>query len=129
MTSRLQERPPSAPAVVTCERLGRRTCVLAVEGRFDAEAAPAFRELVREAVAGGGQDFVLDLSAVLGADTSGACALVDARRHLMPEDAEVVVAAADEHLLHLLDVVALTVVWPVEPTREAALAHLLSAAL
>jgi hypothetical protein len=113
----------TAPAAE--ERLGERTCVLSWHGSLGTEGADALHLAIDRAVDAGFSDLVVDLTGAHDVTPYLAVVLLNAQRLTVPDHGFVCIAA-DAVTQRLLEFTALSTVWPVERTREAALAHLLS---
>jgi hypothetical protein len=107
------------------ERLGERTGVVSWRGSLGTEGADALHIAIDRAVEEGLCDLVVDLTEAFDITPYLAVVLLNAQRLTVPEDGFVCIAA-DEVTKRLLQFTALSTVWPVEPTRASALAHVLS---
>jgi hypothetical protein len=117
--------PAGVAAPVVEERLGERTGVLSWHGSLGTEGADALHLAIDRAVEVGCCDLVIDLTEAHDVTPYLAVVLLNAQRLTVPEDGFVCIAA-DAVTKRLLQFTALSTVWPVEPTRAAALSHLLS---
>jgi hypothetical protein len=106
------------------ERLGERTAVLSWHGSLGTEGADAVHMAIDHAVEHGFCDLVIDLTQAHDVTPYLAVVLLNAQRLTVPDHGFVCIAA-DEVTKRLLQFTALSTVWPVERTREAALAHVL----
>jgi hypothetical protein len=106
------------------ERLGERTVVLSWRGSLGTEGADALHMAIDQAVEEGFCDLVIDLTRAYDITPYLAVVLLNAQRLTVPDHGFVCIAA-DDVTKRLLQFTALSTVWPVEPTRAAALTHLL----
>ena len=117
--------PAGVAARAAEERLGERTTVLAWRGSLGTEGADTLHTAIDRAVEDGFCDLVIDLTEAYDVTPYLAVVLLNAQRLTVPEHGFVCIAA-DDVTKRLLQFTALSTVWPVERTRNAALTHLLS---
>jgi anti-anti-sigma factor len=77
---------------------------LTARGELDLAVAPAFREALCAVVRSGCRRVFVDLSAVTFMDSSGAKALVGARRHAERDQIELILVGPSRPVCRLLDV-------------------------
>ncbi len=102
---------------------GIATCIAHIRGELDVDSVPGVRERLLDAVHGGVQDVVLDLSGVHYADSSLFSLLVSLDRAVGPVGGRVVVAGANDNVNRVLELSGLVAVAPsissVRDVREA----------
>jgi anti-sigma B factor antagonist len=113
-------RPPSVYAI---EAAGtpEGVVLLALEGEFDLAAAPAIREQLTAARAGGARGVVLDMTEVSFLDSSALRELLSAEAALRADGAPLVLAALRPSVSRLLELTRTTGLLTVAPTVAAAL--------
>jgi len=116
--------PAGVAARAVEERFGECTSVLSWRGSLGTEGADALHIAIDRAVEDGFCDLVIDLTQAFDVTPYLAVVLLNAQRLTVPEHGFVCIAA-DDVTKRLLQFTALSTVWPVEPTRGAALAHVL----
>ena len=77
--------------------------VVAVRGQLDVATAPRFRQVLVEAQYGGGTDVVVDLAGVEFLDSMGLGVLVGAIKRARSHDTQLVLAAANDRVGHVLE--------------------------
>ena len=93
---------------IELQQAPEQVAVLAPSGRLDAASAPAFRECVRELVASGARDLVVDLGDVPAVDSGGLAALIGGLKEARHAGGSLRLARPNEQVLTLLDVTSLT---------------------
>jgi anti-anti-sigma factor len=95
--------------------------VLGMDGEFDLAAAPAIREQLAAARAGGPRGVVLDMTEVTFLDSSALRELLRAEAALSADGAPLVLAALRPSVARLLELTQTTGLLTVAPTVEEAL--------
>jgi anti-sigma B factor antagonist len=113
-------KPPSVYAIAPRDG-GDGILVLALEGEFDLAAAPAMREHLDRACAGGARVVVLDLAEVTFLDSSALRELLRADAALRARGAHLLLAAVPAGVARLLELTRTTGMLTAAPTLEAAL--------
>jgi len=113
-------KPPSVHAV-TNRGTADGILVLGLEGEFDLAAAPALREELDAACAGGGRGVVLDMSEVTFVDSSALRELLRGDHALQARGARLVLAAVNPSVARLLELTRTTGLLAAAPTLESAL--------
>ena len=108
---------------ITTDPLTADSALLHLEGRFDAETAGSFKQIVRDLAAGGFKYLTVDLSRVPFVDSSGLSALVAAMKMLQP-DGRLHLAAVGPQARTALRLTLLDRVLPTFETVAEAVAHL-----
>ncbi|WP_448062173.1 STAS domain-containing protein [Cellulomonas hominis] len=106
---------------VTSRDVGDRT-VVEVAGEIDVYTAPVLREELSVLVEDGRVDLVVDLTAVRFMDSTGLGVLVGALKKVRSASGHLQLVIESERLLNVFRITALTQVFTIRDTVEAALA-------
>lgn len=87
-------------------------CVMSLAGEVDVYTAPDFKRQLAEAIDGGCEHVVVDLSAVEFMDSSGLGALVSGLSRIKERDGTIRIAAARETILKVFKITGLDRVFP-----------------
>lgn len=108
---------------IELQQAPERAVVLAPNGRLDAASAPAFRECVRQLVASGARDLVVDLGAVPAVDSGGLAALIGGLREARHAGGSLRLARPNQQVLTLLELTSLNHVFRPYASVEEVLAR------
>jgi len=111
---------------ITTDPLTADSALLHLEGRFDAETAGSFKQVVKDLAAGGVKYLAVDLSRVSFVDSSGLSALVAGMKTLQPSAGRLHLAAVGPQARTALRLTLLDRVLPTFETIAEAVAHLTS---
>jgi anti-sigma B factor antagonist len=98
-----------------------RTTVVAVEGEIHVSTAPALRQLLSAATAGGPTALVLDLSAAEFIDSTDLSVLLNVLRDGHRAGGRLALACANPNVLRLFQITHLDETFDIHPDRAAAL--------
>ena len=104
------------------EHLDRRAVVLTAHGELDMATAPALRERMRSAIAGGTRGIVLDLRPTGFLDSVAVAAMLQARRQLGDQGRLALIVERESYTRLVLEIAGLPQCLDVVETRAAALA-------
>jgi anti-anti-sigma factor len=113
-------RPPSVYAIEARDPVAGIT-VLALSGELDLAAAPAIRDELAHARAGGARGIVLDMAEVTFLDSSALRELLRADAAMRTDGVALVLATVRPPVARLLELTRTTGMLTVAPTLEAAL--------
>jgi len=105
---------------VTSRPSGERT-VVHVTGEIDVYTAPVLREELAKLVDGGHHDLVVDLTGVPFMDSTGLGVLVGALKKVKTHGGDLALVIDQEKVLKVFRITALTQVFPIFETVDAAL--------
>jgi anti-sigma B factor antagonist len=104
--------------------LDHNRTVLTVVGELDVASARDFKEILFEVIATRPDAVIVDMARTTFVDSSGLAALLAGVKRLRPREGCLVLATANPSIAHSLQIIGLSDVLPIYPTREAALAGL-----
>jgi anti-sigma B factor antagonist len=104
--------------------LDHNRTVLSVVGELDVASAREFKEILLDVIATGPDAVIVDLASTTFIDSSGLAVLLTGVKRLRPREGCLVLATANPAIAHSLQIIGLSDVLPIYPTREAALAAL-----
>lgn len=113
------------PRQATLEHLGETACVVGAGPWFSAVTSAAFADAAREALAGGANEFLFDLTDVRAVDVAGTAALASLTEALEELGCEIAIASTHPGLLAWLGSSPLEFEIPVYPTVADGLGDLL----
>lgn len=103
------------------EVVGTRT-VVRVAGEIDVASADRLRERLARAVAEGGTDLVVDLTAVTFMDSTGLGLLVGTLKRVRTAGGRMALVIDSDQLMKIFTITGLHQVFAIHPTLDAALA-------
>ena len=106
------------------ELLDHNRTVLTVVGELDVASARDFKETLFEVIATAPDAVIVDMARTTFVDSSGLAALLTGVKRLRPREGCLVLATANPSIAHSLQIIGLSDVLPIYPTREAAIAAL-----
>lgn len=113
--------PHAQPAfAISDAEIDSRTQLITVSGEVDLYAGPEFRERVRAVIDSGKRRLVIDLLGVRFMDSTGLGVLFNALKRLRSRDGELAIVCNDAEIQALFEMVGLERVFPIYPTRDAA---------
>ena len=112
---------------VTVEYEGK-VAVVAVEGDVDASSAPELKAELETLLAGGQQDFAIDLAGVRFMDSAGIATLVQLFKRVRTSEGDVRLAALQPPVAKIFRLVRLDRIMKVYPARGDAVASFARAA-
>ena len=107
---------------VALERADNGVAVVALAGEVDLYTAPRFREVLFQAIEGGGAVVVVDLTGVSFVDSTALGVLVSGGRRLEQAAGRLAIGCPDKRIRRILEITGLDTVLDVYPSRGAALA-------
>lgn len=93
-----------ADFALTPLRVGAKTYVLEVGGELDLYTAPRLSSQVRELIALGATNLVVDMTETTFVDSTALHVLLDARKRLRTEEGELVVVCPSPHVRRIFEV-------------------------
>jgi anti-sigma B factor antagonist len=106
------------------ERVPNGAVVLAVVGDVDLHSADAFGEGLEETLSAGAASLVVDLSGTTFLDSQGLGVLVRSARRLDPAEGRFRLVVPGPQIRRVLEVSSLDRIFPLDSSREEALARL-----
>jgi anti-sigma B factor antagonist len=100
---------------------GGQVAIVTVFGQADLHTAPELRSAISEAIEGGAQALVIDLSEATFIDSMTLGVLLGALKQLRPGGGSVGVVCSDAHIRRIFEITLLDRVFALHETREAAL--------
>ena len=107
---------------LTAETVEDGTFVLAVDGEIDLYTAPALERELLPGVENGATGVLIDLTDCRFFDSTALGVLLRASRRLNGAPRGIALVAADPHVRKVFEVTGLDRIFPIHPTRAAALA-------
>jgi len=100
---------------------GGHVAVVTVFGQADLHTAPELRSAISEAIDGGSESLVIDLSEVTFIDSMTLGVLLSALKQLRPSGGSVSIVCSDPHIRRIFEITLLDRVFALYETREEAL--------
>jgi anti-anti-sigma factor len=107
------------------EQLAEGICAIKIRGVLDRTRSPVFREVIDELIQEGNPIIVVDLEECTFIDSSGVADLVTMARRLLNLDGALVACEARDQAERLFEILGLSTLIPVFPSRLEALEALL----
>jgi anti-sigma B factor antagonist len=104
------------------EEIDAQTHVIALGGEVDLYTAPEFKERMVELIEAGKRRIVVDLSDATFIDSTTLGVLVGGVKRLRPVGGSLALVCTDENITKIFEITGLDRVFPIHPTRDAALA-------
>lgn len=104
------------------------TAVLVVHGEADLHSAPELRERLRMAIDGGATSLVLDLSETTFVDSTSLGVLLGGMKRLREHDGTIRLVVPRPEVRRVFEITLLDRIFPLDETREQALAAFLDGA-
>src|SRR3954452_3275254 len=105
------------------EQLDPTTRVISVTGEIHVTTAPEFSQRLNDAIAAGTTNVVIDMSGVEFIDSTGLSVLLNGLRRVTRNEGNLSLVVANPTVLRLFEITRLDSTFDIQPTREAALAH------
>jgi len=106
------------------DALAQNRTVLTVTGELDVASARGFKEVLLDVVDGGTDGVVVDLADTTFIDSSGLAVLLTAVKRLRPRTGRLVLVTTNPSIGHSLEIIGLSDVLPIYPSRDAAVSAL-----
>ena len=100
---------------------GGRVAVVTVFGQADLHTAPELRSALTEAIDGGAEALVIDLSEATFIDSMTLGVLLGALKRLRPTGGSLSIVCSDAHIRRIFEITLLDRVFSMHETRDAAL--------
>lgn len=110
------------------ERPRPGTAVLVVHGEADLHSAPELRERLRMAIDGGATSLVLDLTETTFVDSTSLGVLLGGMKRLREHDGTIRLVVPRPEVRRVFEITLLDRIFPLDETREQALAAILDGA-
>ena len=118
----------SAQLELSEEQLDDDTRVITVSGEIHVTTAPEFSSRLNDAIAAGTRALVLDLSRVEFIDSTGLSVLLNGLRRVTRADGRMALVVSNPTVLRLFEITKLDSTFDIQPTREAAIERVQTAA-
>ncbi len=109
---------------VKTERLSEEAYVISLAGEVDLYTAPDFKQHLLDAIAQGGKEVVVDLSATTFIDSTTLGVLVGGVKRLRTNDGQLSLVCSDRSITKIFEITGLDRVFTIFPTRDEAVAGL-----
>ena len=106
------------------EEIDDQTHVIELGGEIDLYTAPEFKERMVQLIDGGKKEIVVDLTQATFIDSTTLGVLVGGVKRLRPAGGSLTLVCTDENITKIFEITGLDRVFPIHPTREAALGSL-----
>lgn len=103
------------------QEIDAQTHVIALGGEIDLYTAPEFKERLVELIEAGKKHIVVDLSDATFIDSTTLGVLVGGVKRLRPAGGSLALVCTDENITKIFEITGLDRVFPIHPTRDAAL--------
>lgn len=104
---------------IATEKLNSST-IISLNGRFDAQVSPAFKEQLESLIAAGEIHYVVDLSGVSYLDSAGIGCLVSVLRRVRERDGDMKMAAMNDKIRRVFELTRIHRIFDIYDDPEAA---------
>jgi len=118
----------SAQLELSEEQLDDVTRLISVSGEVHVTTAPEFSSRLNDAVTAGTRGLVLDMSGVAFIDSTGLSVLLNGLRRVTRANGRMALVVSNPTVLRLFEITKLDSTFDIQPTREAAIERVQSAA-
>ena len=107
---------------ISDEEIDAETQVIELGGEIDLYTAPEFKERMVALIEDGKKRIVVDLSAATFIDSTTLGVLVGGVKRLRPTGGSLALVCTDQNITKIFEITGLDRVFPIHPSRDAALA-------
>jgi anti-sigma B factor antagonist len=109
---------------VTTEQLNGDAYVISLSGEVDLYTAPEFKQKLLDVIAEGGRSVIIDFTDTTFIDSTTLGVLVSGVKRLREAGGQLFLVCGDRNITKIFEITGLDRVFPIHPTRSAAVAEL-----